>query len=56
MSARLAESSVHRIRPAERTVVHYDSLVPGLFVRISPLGVRSRGFASRPQDGRKLKS
>jgi hypothetical protein len=47
MSARLTGSSVHRIRPAERTVVDYDSLVPGLFVRISPRAVRSWGFASR---------
>lgn len=55
MSTRLTESLIGGIRPANREVVEYDSLVPGLFLRVSPRGVRSWGFAARLHTGRKLK-
>lgn len=55
MSTRLTESLVGRINAGDREVTQYDSLVPGLFIRVSPHGIRSYGFATRLSNGRKVK-
>ena len=55
MSTRLTESYINRINAVTREVIVYDSLVPGLFIRVSPRGIRSWGFLTRLSDGRKVR-
>jgi hypothetical protein len=55
MSRTLTALSISRAKPGPSEVIQYDSVAPGLLLRISPRGVRSWSFYARLSDGQKLK-